>query len=406
MGKNYCKKHLLNMSGNLKFQKKSKILIFVRNYLPGFRSGGPVRSIANIVKALSSEYEFYIVCLNRDHGIKEPYPNVVQGQWIALGKTHVYYASDIELTFSFYRKIFRDIGPDIIYLNSLLDKDFSIKPFLAAGRGRKVPIILAPRGELSVGALGLKAFRKSIFIALVKAIKFYKHVAWHASSIGEQERILSIFSPETSQIFHASNLPTISNDFLLKPEKRAGFLRIVLAARVSPMKNTHAAIRIAGQLQGDVELDLWGPLEDAEYWKKCQDQIKLCRPNVRVQYRGEATHEKLQTLLYKYDVMLLPTLGENFGHSIIEALSIGLPVVISDRTPWKNLKNAGVGADLPIENEASFRKQLEEYLAMDEIRFDIVRNSCRRYVAKWAAESMNLDSYRNMFKRKPNLGLD
>ena len=393
------------MSGNLKFQKKSKILIFVRNYLPGFRSGGPVRSIANIVKALSSEYEFYIVCLNRDHGINELYPNVVQGQWIALGKTHVYYASDNELTFSFYRKIFHDIGPDLIYLNSLLDRDFSIKPFFAAGRGRKVPIILAPRGELSVGALGLKSFRKGIFIALAKAIKFYKYIAWHASSIGEQERILSIFSPEPSQIFHANNLPTISNDHFLKREKRVGALRIVLAARVSPMKNTHTAIQIAGQLQGDVELDLWGPLEDAEYWKKCQDQIRLCRPNVRVQYRGEAIHEELQRLLHEYDVMLLPTLGENFGHSIIEALSIGLPVVISDRTPWKNLKNAGVGTDLPIENQAAFIKQLEEYLVMDEAGFKLVRDSCRRYFAKWLAEDMNLDSYRNMFASVSNSGV-
>jgi len=406
VGKNHCKNGLRMISRNLDSQKKTKVLIFIRNYLPGFRSGGPVRSVANIVKALSSEYEFYVVCLNRDHGVSEPYPDLARGEWVDLGKTHVYYAADDELTFTFYRKIFRDIGPDFIYLNSLLDRNFSIKPFLAAGRGRKVPIILAPRGELSVGALGLKAFRKRVFMALVKVVKLYKYVTWHASSIGEQERIRSIFSPEALQIFHASNLPTISNDLLLKPEKRAGFLRIVLAARVSPMKNTHTAIRIAGQLQGDIKLDLWGPLEDAEYWKKCQDQIILCRPNVRVQYRGEATHEKLQTLLNEYDVMLLPTLGENFGHSIIEALSIGLPVVISDRTPWKNLKNAGVGADLPIENEAAFRKQLEEYLAMDEIRFDMVRNSCRQYVAKWAAESINLDTYRNIFKRKPNLGID
>jgi hypothetical protein len=80
--------------------------------------------------------------------------------------------------------------------------------------------------------------------------------------------------------------------------------------------------------------------------------------------------------------------------------------VISDRTPWKNLKNAGVGADLPIENEAAFRKQLEEYLAMDEIRFDMVRNSCRGYAAKWASESINLDSYRNMFKSFSNSGVD
>ena len=66
---------------------------------------------------------------------------------------------------------------------------------------------------------------------------------------------------------------------------------------------------------------------------------------------GEVKHEKLHALLHEYDVMLLPTLGENFGHAIIEALDAGLPVVISDRTPWRNLEQAGVGADLPLEDE-------------------------------------------------------
>lgn len=386
------------MSGNLKFQKKLRILIFIRNYLPGFRSGGPVRSVSNIVKTLSSEYEFYIVCLNRDNGINEPYPNVVIEQWVALGKSYVYYASDNELTFSFYRKMIRFIGPDLIYLNSLFDRVFSIKPLLAAGRGRKVPILLAPRGELSVGALGLKAFRKRIFIALVKIIKFYKYIAWHTSSIEEQGRVLDIFSPKSSQIFIASNLPDMSGVGIEKSMvKKPGILRIILAARISPMKNTLAAIRMAGQLKGEIEFDLWGPLESSEYWGACQQQVQLCPSNVKVHYRGEVAHEKLHSLLPSYDVMLLPTLGENFGHSIIEALSAGLPVIISDRTPWKDLRSQGVGAELPLEDESEFVLQLEHFEAMDEGDMGYVRSSCKRYAASWKEQYINIDLYRNMF---------
>ena len=38
------------------------------------------------------------------------------------------------------------------------------------------------------------------------------------------------------------------------------------------------------------------------------------------------------------DVFLLPTGGENFGHAIFEALSCGVPVLISDQTPWRGLE--------------------------------------------------------------------
>jgi glycosyltransferase involved in cell wall biosynthesis len=150
-------------------------------------------------------------------------------------------------------------------------------------------------------------------------------------------------------------------------------------------------------LSGVVELDLWGPLEDKDYWETCQRQISLSPPNLNVRYRGEVEHEKLHALLHEYDVMLLPTLGENFGHAIIEALDAGLPVVISDRTPWRNLEQAGVGADLPLDNEAAFLRELATFQAMGESDMAIVRDACRRYVAAWRVNNTNLNDYRKMF---------
>ena len=379
-------------------RSKPVILVFVRYYLPGFRSGGPVRSVSNLVRALAGEFDFRIVCLNRDHGKSDAYSHVVPGQWTRVGETNVYYATDREAGFALCRRMVRAISPDMIYLNSLLDREFSIKPFIAAGRGRAIPILLAPRGELSPGALGLKAKRKRLLLALVKASCYYANANWHASSPAEEERIRHVFTPKANRIFLASNLPEVPQDSMpRKGAKKPGVLRIVLAARISPMKNTLTAIRIAGQLKGEVELDLWGPLEDREYWSVCIQQMRLCPPNVKVRFQGEIGHEQLQALLPEYDLMLLPTLGENFGHSIIEALSAGLPVVISDRTPWKNLMNAGVGVEVPLGNEPEFVRQIERFQAMGESDMERVRNSCRRYVEAWHAVHTNLDAYRQMF---------
>ena len=40
--------------------------------------------------------------------------------------------------------------------------------------------------------------------------------------------------------------------------------------------------------------------------------------------------------------------GLLFGHVIFEALSLGIPVLISDRTPWTNLVNSGSYAAIPL----------------------------------------------------------
>lgn len=383
---------------NTKVSHRPVILVFVRYYLPGFRSGGPVRSVSNLVQALAPDYDFRIVCLNRDHGESNSYPDVAPSRWTRMGETSVYYATDSEAGLALCRRMVQEIRPDMIYLNSLLDREFSMKPFLAVGRGRAIPVLLAPRGELTPGALGLKAKRKRLFLALVKVSRYYANVNWHASSVAEEERIHQVFAPEASRIFLASNLPEMPQDSMPRAgEKKPGALRIVLAARISPMKNTLAAIRMAGQLKGEVELDLWGPMENREYWATCQQQMLLCMPNVKVHYRGEVAHEKLPALLHGYDVMLLPTLGENFGHSIIEALDAGLPVVISDRTPWRNLTQAGVGADLPLEDEVAFVSALGKYLAMDESEMVAVREACGRYVGEWRMQNANLDDYKKMF---------
>jgi glycosyltransferase involved in cell wall biosynthesis len=58
----------------------------------------------------------------------------------------------------------------------------------------------------------------------------------------------------------------------------------------------------------------------------------------------------------------LPTFGENFGHSIYEALAHGLPVMISDKTPWQNLEEKVAGWVFDLNEKMDFESALEEQL--------------------------------------------
>ena len=50
----------------LSMDHKPVILVFLGNYLPGFKSGGPLRTIVNLVDNLSDEFEFLIITSDRD----------------------------------------------------------------------------------------------------------------------------------------------------------------------------------------------------------------------------------------------------------------------------------------------------------------------------------------------------
>lgn len=375
--------------------KRRVVLVFSRHYLPGFRAGGPVRSVSNLVHALRDEFDFRVVCMNRDHGSCQPYENTIPEQWNKVDRINVFYLREDKLSYAFCKTLLLQIRPDLIYLNSFLDKDFSIKPLLAAAYLHLAPVLLCPRGELSDGALALKKYRKNILLKIVRMSGLYNFVNWHATSIAEKQQIRTRLDAPENKIFTAPNLPSIVPSNLHRTrEKRAGQLRIVLPARISAMKNTALAIQIAGRVGGEVQLDLWGVIEEKSYWSKCQAEIASHRPTVKVSHRGEIAHDELIKLLPDYDVLLMPSLGENFGHSIIEALGCGLPVVISDRTPWRNLHAYGVGYDLSLADNDKFIHHLRHYQSLDETKMKAVRERCRFFANKWKIENGDSMKYR------------
>ena len=116
------------------------------------------------------------------------------------------------------------------------------------------------------------------------------------------------------------------------PPKSAGRLRAVFVSRVSPKKNLLGAVELLSRVQGDVSLDIYGPIDDQDYWRKCQHAIEQFGGTTRVAYKGAIHHDEVVRVLSDYDVFLFPTLGENFGHVILEAMIAGCPVVTSDQT--------------------------------------------------------------------------
>ena len=106
------------------------ILCFVPYYLPGYRSGGPVRSIANLVDHLADEFDVRIVTLNRDASACQPYPLVDINAWNTVGKAKVFYCAPNLFTYIYFLRIILTSQYDILYLNSFFDIRFSLLPLI------------------------------------------------------------------------------------------------------------------------------------------------------------------------------------------------------------------------------------------------------------------------------------
>ena len=165
-----------------------KILILTGRYLPGYKDGGPLRTLFNITESLGDEYEFYIICLDRDHGDETAYPNILRNDWNQVGKAKVWYISPGGWTFPFLKKMTHEM--DVVYLTSFYDA-YGYKTLLLHKIGliKQCKIALASMGVFSEGALSHKSFKKNIFINLCKTLGLFRNITWSVTSELEKKDV-------------------------------------------------------------------------------------------------------------------------------------------------------------------------------------------------------------------------
>ncbi len=359
------------------------VLIMCDYYLPGYKAGGPIRSLSNTIESLGERLCFKVITRDRDAGDSDHYPGIKPDSWHNVGKAEIFYSSPTFTAMFRLRKVIRAANPEVLYLNSFFSPKFSIYPIILRWLGLipQIPIVVAPRGEFSPGALGIKSCRKRGYLVLAKALGFYKGVIWQASNVWEEKQIHQRFGNQVSVIvvsdFHSGTASCVKK--IRRRPKSPGRLRILFLSRISRMKNLAWALTILKELTGDVEFSIYGPLEDLNYWLECQKIIRLLPQHVKVQYYGTIQPECIEDAMMEHDLFFLPTLGENFGHVILEALLAGCPVLISDRTPWRGLESKGAGWDLPLDNPEQFQAVLQHCIQMDAQSHSALSERARDY---------------------------
>ncbi|QCT74503.1 glycosyltransferase family 4 protein [Macrococcoides canis] len=375
-----------------------RLLIITNFFLPGIKGGGPIKSLANLTEFLSDDFDIGVITKSKDFGESDNYKNIEVNKWIASKYYKVKYLEHMDPK-NIYKSII-EFNPDVIYINSLFASS-SISVYILLRRLKNIKIILAPRGELNPNALSIKSFKKNIFIKLIKCINLQKKVLFHATSVDEKNDIKNIF--KNSNIVVIKNLPSKINRELSSINKIHNELRIISISRISKMKNIHYLLNLLTKIKsGKVTLDIYGPIEDIDYYEKCLSIIKNMRPNVTINFMGEIENKLVQVKLKEYDLFVSPTLGENFGHTIIESLQSHTPVLISNNTPWKDLESQNVGYDISLNNPDQFIEVINKLILMDSEDYKKSFFGFENFLEKSLNINETVYKYTKLFKENIN----
>lgn len=344
---------------------RPRILLTVGHYLPGFKSGGPLRSVLNLVGTLHTEFSFHILTSDRDLGDAAPYGDIKTGTWVKVGHASVRYLALHEWSLRHLCTIIRETEHDLLYLNSFFAKGPTIYPLL----GRRLgwipdrPVLLATRGEFARSAMSSKAVKKRLYKALACRAGLLDGISWHASSLFEATDIERQLGKKAQHTLVASDLSDPVPESLPIGQRDADpILNVLFLSRISPVKNLDYALRILSQVTEKLVFNIYGPIEDPAYWTKCQQLVAALPNHIEVACHGAVNPVNVRQVMRDNDLFFLPTKGENYGHVIAEALSVGTRVLISDQTPWRGLAGRGLGCDLPLDTPQAFIDQLNEFV--------------------------------------------
>lgn len=378
---------------------KKKILLLTDWYEPGFKAGGPIQSCRNFVRALHDVFEISIVTGDRDHGDTRPYPDIVANTWITMDNgTRIWYAGPGTLKSGSLKQLITTVAPDYIYLNSMYSLPFTLLPLWLKWRKKiAARIVIAPRGMLHAGAMQFKSVKKQLLLKLLRASGLPQKLIFQATDEQEMKDIIKYF-PSTGEVLVVPNFPKMDPIPWKQIPKKPGELHCVFISRMAPKKNLLFLLQVLENLPASMQLrlNLYGEIEDQGYWKKCRSVIDRLPSHISVAWKGPIPNEAVPAVLQEHHIFVLPTLGENFGHAIFEAFLSGKPVVISNRTPWLELEERGIGFDLPIEAPA-FGQAIERLAAMDQAVYDKWSGSAFEYAVGIQASTSLKEKYGELF---------
>jgi len=183
---------------------------------------------------------------------------------------------------------------------------------------------------------------------------------------------------ESNLVYNGVPIPLKSQsvDQLEERDIRAGNY-ILAVARLVPEKGLHDLVRAFSHLQGDTQLVIAGDADhESDYSRNLK---KMAAEDSRIVMTGYVTGEALNQIYSNARLFVLPSYHEGLPICLLEAMSYGLPVLVSDipankevQLPEERFFKCGDTAELQAKLETLLQQELTA-VEQQQIREQIER---------------------------------
>ncbi len=218
-----------------------------------------------------------------------------------------------------------------------------------------LPYVLCPHGMLEPWSLEYRSWKKRLALPLLFRPLIEKAAAIHVTGDKEARGLkqLKLVRP-TALLPNGVNLPTEPANARQAVDQRwselAGKHIALFIGRLHTVKGLEHLIPAWAKAHAnhpDWHLVLAGPDENG-YRARVEQLIGEHDVADSVTLPGPVWGEEKDQLLSSAELLVGPSLQENFGVSIAEGLAVGMPAITTDQTPWQDLVKHECGWLIPV----------------------------------------------------------
>jgi glycosyltransferase involved in cell wall biosynthesis len=360
-----------------------KLLFSLQNFPPS-EFGGISSSVYELVIKLAEHHDVFVLTttnkITPDSFLKIKYDTwtVLNGVNIKYVKTNFSLVS-IKYIFSGLKEI-RD--SDQVHLHSLFFSPnflFSLYSIFL----RKTTI-WSTHGELSDAALKIKWLKKKLYLLLLRINS--KNIVFRATSDLELSQIKK--NIKTRKII---TIPNIFDTQLTFPACKKN--QILYLGRICPIKKIENLIIACSKSEifekVKTILIIAGPVdkEHQKYLAKLHRLIDKLNLSKQVAFLSVLHSPDKERIISQSKILCLISDSESFGIAILEALSLGTPVIASKGTPWEEVEIYQCG--LWIDNSPSeISKAIDKVLTKDESSYLQMCNNAKALAKKYSSNNI------------------
>lgn len=308
---------------------------------PALSYGGPARYVYDLSLELAKTQKVTILTADSFNLQRRLHPS----EQITLSSSlRVRYFRNISNRLAFRVKLFSHFGIVLWFLRSrksidiIHAHDVFIFPqliVLVLAKIFNIPYVITPHGVLDKERFKSKSFLKAVLLLLVIPVfKWARAVI--AINPDEHTQLQQLLNRDV--ILSSTGIPVSIATRRVRNHGRP--LHFVYIGRVHPQKGVIEFLQAAKEVESPIQITIAGP--DDGVGDLLDAKLRALSQHI-VNRIGYVDDQKKSKLLASADVFVYPSHSEGFSIAILEAMSAGLPVLISDRCNFPEIKTQQAG---------------------------------------------------------------